>query len=135
MKLSPHFSSAEFACPCCGLDAVAPALVAALEELRAKLGGQPIRVTSGFRCASHNAAVGGARSSQHLAGRAADVAVTGLTGVEIYDAARLVPAFRGFGVAGGYCHLDVRQLGLARWRYASSGRQYAWPMEASHAAD
>jgi hypothetical protein len=134
LKLSAHFASSEFACPCCGLATVVPALVAALEELRAKLG-KLIRITSGFRCASHNAAVGGAKSSQHLAGRAVDVAVAGLTGMEIYEAARRIPAFRGFGVAGAWCHLDVRQLGLTRWKYDSSGRQYAWPMEASHAAD
>jgi uncharacterized protein YcbK (DUF882 family) len=114
---------------------VLPALVVALEELREKLGGKPIRITSGFRCASHNAAVGGAKSSQHLAGRAADITVAGLTGREIYEAARAIPAFRGFGVAGNWLHVDVRPLGLARWKYDSSGRQYAWPMQASHGTD
>jgi uncharacterized protein YcbK (DUF882 family) len=135
MKLSEHFQNSEFACPCCGLAAVVPALVVALEELRAKLGNKPIRVTSGFRCAGHNAAVGGAKSSQHLTGRAVDIAVAGLTGMEIYEAARTIPAFRGFGVAGGWCHLDLRQLGHVRWRYDGHGRQYSWPMEATHAAD
>ena len=35
--------------------------------------GRPIIVTSGYRCKELNAAVGGARNSQHLRGRAADI--------------------------------------------------------------
>jgi uncharacterized protein YcbK (DUF882 family) len=130
MTLSEHFRSSEFACPCCGLAAVVPALVAALEELRTKLGGKPIRITSGFRCASHNAAVGGARSSQHLTGRAADVYVRGMSGLELYALARTIPAFHGFGVGGSWLHVDVRPgPAIARWKYDRDGRQYAWPVE------
>lgn len=128
-QLSAHFKRAEFQCPCgCGLSAVQPALVVALEELRRKIG-MPIRITSGFRCRSHNAAIGGSPASQHLTGRAADIAVAGWTGMDIYHAARGVPGFRGFGVAGGWAHLDVRPSSPARWKYDSSGRHHAWPME------
>ncbi len=35
--------------------------------------GRPIIVTSGYRCKELNAAVGGARNSQHLKGQAADI--------------------------------------------------------------
>ena len=35
--------------------------------------GRPIIVTSGYRCKQLNAAVGGARNSQHLKGQAADI--------------------------------------------------------------
>lgn len=35
--------------------------------------GRPIIVTSGYRCNELNAAVGGARNSQHLKGQAADI--------------------------------------------------------------
>lgn len=35
--------------------------------------GQPIIVTSGYRCARLNAAVGGVANSQHLLGQAADI--------------------------------------------------------------
>ena len=43
-----------------------------LEPLRAAWGG-PIRVTSGYRCDKLNRAVGGAASSAHLRGDAADL--------------------------------------------------------------
>jgi len=38
--------------------------------------GQPIVVTSGYRCAKLNAAVGGVKGSQHLLGQAADIKAT-----------------------------------------------------------
>ncbi|MFC7472298.1 D-Ala-D-Ala carboxypeptidase family metallohydrolase [Actinomadura keratinilytica] len=44
-----------------------------LEALRHALGDKPIRVTSGFRSKSCNAAVGGASNSRHLYGDSADL--------------------------------------------------------------
>lgn len=43
-----------------------------LDPLR-KLWGNPIIVTSGFRCAKLNRAVGGVAKSQHMKGQAADI--------------------------------------------------------------
>lgn len=43
-----------------------------LDPLREKWGA-PITVTSGYRCPKLNAAVGGAKTSQHLLGQAADL--------------------------------------------------------------
>lgn len=43
-----------------------------LDPLR-KLWGKPIIVTSGFRCAKLNRAVGGVAKSQHMKGQAADI--------------------------------------------------------------
>ena len=43
-----------------------------LDKLRDEWG-RPIIVTSGYRCKELNAAVGGARNSQHLKGQAADI--------------------------------------------------------------
>lgn len=43
-----------------------------LEPLR-KMAGVPITVTSGYRCYALNKAVGGAATSQHLRGEAADI--------------------------------------------------------------
>ncbi|MDR1133313.1 MAG: hypothetical protein LBL05_04075 [Synergistaceae bacterium] len=45
-----------------------------IDTLRAAYG-RPIRVTSGWRCARHNAAVGGVDTSYHLIGRAVDISV------------------------------------------------------------
>ena len=47
-----------------------------LEPARAAYG-KPIIVNSGYRCSIHNAVVGGASSSQHMRGEAADLRIEG----------------------------------------------------------
>ncbi|MCL4838886.1 MAG: DUF882 domain-containing protein [Thermoanaerobaculia bacterium] len=137
--LSPHFSRREFRCRCgCGTMDVDPRLVAGLEKLREQLGGRPIIVLSGCRCPEHNAAVGGAAQSQHIAiekvqpGRAADIRAIGLSVVDLYRAAKRVPVFRsgGVGIYPGerFVHVDVREQ-PARWaringRYVGVPDQY-----------
>ncbi len=49
-----------------------------LQPLCDKLG-KPIIITSGYRCSEVNKLVGGASSSQHVRGQAADIVVNGLT--------------------------------------------------------
>ena len=68
-----YFARGEMRCPCCGRGAVALALVLALEDLRS-LYGRPVRITSGWRCQTHNREVGGHPQSRHLIGCAVDVA-------------------------------------------------------------
>lgn len=52
-------------------------IAALLEEIRA-LVGKPVTVSSGYRSAALNAAVGGARNSMHVLGLAADINVPGM---------------------------------------------------------
>lgn len=64
-----------------GIDNTPPAAVEARLEVLAEklldpareLWGASLRVTSGYRCPELNAAVGGAATSQHLQGEAADI--------------------------------------------------------------
>ena len=105
----------EFACRHCGRNRIDPALVAALQELR-NLAGQPINVTSGFRCPEHNRAVGGACHSYHLTGQAVDVRCDALNPAHLADLATRVPPFAdgGIGVYPDHVHLDLR-LKPTRW--------------------
>lgn len=114
MKLSAHFDRAEFRCPCgCGGDTVDGELLYLCEVVRAIVG-KPVTVTSGFRCVDHNAAVGGAENSQHLWGRAADLAVPAPLAV-YQELCTLFPDTYGFGVYGTYIHVDSRGE-KARWQ-------------------
>jgi uncharacterized protein YcbK (DUF882 family) len=121
-----NFKRPEFACKCgCGFDAIDPDLVNGLQWLRAEIG-KPIVITSGCRCAKHNAAERGARGSMHLTGKAADVRVAGMSARQLYAAAREIPQLRGFGVdeERGFLHVDTRAV-PARWCY-TGGRQAPW---------
>jgi hypothetical protein len=44
-----------------------------------------MRVTSGYRCPKLNQAVGGVSTSQHVEGKAADIAVSGMNACDLFD--------------------------------------------------
>lgn len=74
---SAHFSFTEFRCTCkgafykCRYILVKRELLQSLEKYRNLAG--PVGIVSGYRCPDRNKAVGGASSSQHMYGAAADV--------------------------------------------------------------
>ena len=124
MANGPHFSDSELACPHCGVNGCQQRLVDALEAFREKVG-RPVIVNSAYRCAAHNAAVGGTPHSEHMQGLAADIRVDGMTAAEMEAAARMILAIRGIGRADhqNYVHVDVRNtLTLARWCYEPDGK-------------
>ena len=78
-QLSPGFRVREFACKGSDVVLIDDELVVLLQCIREHFG-KPVHITSGYRTAEHNAAVGGSKSSQHLLGRAADFYVEGCAG-------------------------------------------------------
>lgn len=111
---SASFSFADFRCGCggrytgCRVILVRRELFWTLERYRVRVGG-PVRVVSGYRCPTHNRRVGGASSSQHLYGTAADVGYA-LT----YTAAATLRVAAGIGRSGlrpyKVRHLDRRDV-------------------------
>lgn len=114
-RLSPHFVRAEFACKCgCGFDTVDPQTLEILEAVRTHFNA-PVTITSGCRCPTHNRRVGGATSSQHILGRAADIQVQGVAPDEVYDwIAEHFPR-ASLGCYATFTHVDTRSNGPARW--------------------
>lgn len=103
-RLSPHFRREEFDCKDGTRAKPSPELIRKLEVLRGLCGGRPLYIVSGFRTASWNARVGGARNSQHLHNRAADIP----SGYATPEQA-LAAGFHGVGTRGGWVvHVDVR---------------------------
>ena len=120
--LSENFTVREFACKD-GSDPVFvdSELVQLLQAVRDHFQA-PVIVTSGYRTAAHNKAVGGAAYSQHCYGRAADIRVPGVP-VETLTAyaETLLPDTGGIGQypvqpgrTTGWVHLDVRAR-KSRW--------------------
>ncbi|RGB81124.1 YcbK family protein [Faecalibacterium prausnitzii] len=121
-KLAPSFSAREFRCRD-GTDTVMvdEALTVVLQCIREHFG-KPVVITSGYRTAAHNAVVGGAKSSQHLLGRAADIRVPGVSVEDVAAYAEsLMPDWGGVGRypvkagrATGWVHVDTR-ANKSRW--------------------
>lgn len=120
---APHFHFSEFACKCGGRYASCErikadrATIRGLEKYRAALG-TGVGIVSGYRCPSHNRAVGGASQSRHMAGDAVDIQpVMSRTGV------KRLAVFTGIGYQssnGRVRHVDTRPGSVASptmWPY------------------
>ena len=122
-RLAPDFKVRELRCRD-GSDTVMvdETLTVVLQCIREHFG-KPVTITSAYRTPAHNAKAGGAKFSQHLYGRAADIRVQDVSveGVAAY-AESLMPDRGGVGRypvkagrATGWVHVDTR-ADKARWR-------------------
>lgn len=131
MIVTPHFDSTEFSqkaghglmgepYPLHWIPSRLLPLCNELEVLRTVLG-KPVRVISGYRSELYNRAIKGARLSQHIQGRAADIVVSGCTAamvhaccLELHDAGTL--KIGGLGIYPNFVHIDIRPTKrLIRW--------------------
>jgi len=122
-KLSKNFSLWEFKCkdgtavPDDLMDNV-KLLCENLQVLREYIG-KPIRVISGYRSPKYNRRIGGAKRSQHMVAKAADIKITGMTPKEVKDTIIMLikdgkMMKGGIGLYRTFTHYDVRGRN-ARW--------------------
>lgn len=122
--LASCFQVKEFACRASDTILIDDELVVVLQCIREHFG-KPVTITSGYRTASHNAKVGGSRSSQHIQGRAADFWVEGVPVATVAAYAEsLMPGWGGVGRypkdaahptrKTGWVHVDTRP-NKSRW--------------------
>jgi uncharacterized protein YcbK (DUF882 family) len=93
-----------------------------LEVLRAHFN-MPIIVNSGYRSQKHNQLVNGSKTSQHLLGKAADIAIKGVPSAEVADAIEFLIEVGlmkegGIGRYNTFTHYDIRGT-KARWDFST----------------
>lgn len=131
IQLSEHFNCSEFKCKCNIIHnyLISDELITKLEQLFSTLNATKAIISSGYRCAAHDKAVGGNSTGQHTKGTACDIIFYGLDGKPI--SSKIVSCKAqdlGFtGIANikknyTYIHLDVR----------SSGRYYGDEYVSTH---
>ena len=106
------FTKEEMACRHCGECEMDETFMSDLDWLREKYG-KALRITSGFRCADHNATVSSTgRNGPHTTGRAADISIERTNAYELSKIILRGP-FTGVGFAqkGGsrFIHVDTLQ--------------------------
>ena len=123
-QLSKNFKKSEFKCRD-GTD-VPDELMENLKELVENLQvirctiGKPIHVISGYRTPKYNRRIGGARRSQHMKAKAADIIIHGMKPIEVRSVIiKLIKEGKikkgGVGLYKSFVHYDVRGFN-ARWR-------------------
>ena len=113
-SLSANVKVSELACKgngCCSTVLVDELLVEYIQKIRDHFG-KPITITSGYRCATHNARVGGATGSRHNKGQAADIVVQGVAPKKVAQYAESI-GIMGIGLYetnsdGHFVHIDTR---------------------------
>jgi len=124
VPLSKNFKKSEFKCrdgtdvP----DELMPNLLELVENLQIIRDhiGKPIHVISGYRTPKYNRRIGGARKSQHMKAKAADIIIRGMSPVEVR--AIIINLIKekkikkgGVGLYKSFVHYDVRGWN-ARWK-------------------
>lgn len=145
--MSQFFGDSEFTChdgtpvPAEWIDSRLAVLEAMLDKIRAKRGG-PVRVISGYRTEAWNEKIGGAKLSQHVQARAADIAP--ITGAGLFPSELSafnymiqemlthgeLPELGGIGYyPGRWVHVDVRDRPpsghVAMWQGTGIGSEQA----------
>ena len=120
-EVAPHLNWLEIISPDTGQGALHLSLLECWTELRAEID-RPITIYSGFRSLEYNRKVGGSSRSQHLIGRALDVACRGVD-FESDEVKRLLLecGFTGIGTGQNITHVDTRDAPCYFWKYLPRG--------------
>lgn len=82
-------------------------LVELVDDLREQVG-RPAHASSGLRCSVWNEIQGGVSNSRHMAGKALDFSIEGLSGNQLLSLAQSDPRTRyAYIIDGGWVHVDV----------------------------
>jgi len=117
MKVSKYFNRQEFQCKCgCGFAACDVELMYVLDDVREHFNAATT-ITSGCRCEAYNKQIGGATTSMHTKGIAADIIVKDVAPKDVLAyLENKYPDKYGLASSNTFTHIDVRP-NKARWKY------------------
>ena len=110
--VTPHFKINELECHCgCKEMGMVDDMLRILEEIRTEMN-RPLRLSSAFRCQTHNNKISEVKNGAHTIGKAVDVLISGA------DCLRLLESARKHGISGvglsqrgehgrRFCHIDI----------------------------
>ena len=123
MRLTKNFSLSEFDCKD-GSEMPSELLANVLElaenlQVLRDFVGVPIKINSSYRSLSHNANIGGSKSSQHLFAKAADIVIESKSPEQVANIIKVLISEGkmkqgGIGVYNTFTHYDIRGH-KARW--------------------
>lgn len=107
-----YFKREEFACKCgkhCdGYPVEIQEKLVKLADMVREHFGAPVIVSSGIRCKTHNAVVGGVSNSRHLYGKAMDFSVSGYSAALVLDyVEKLSGVNYAYAIDSNYVHMDI----------------------------
>lgn len=101
------FSRDNFACKCCGKNNVDDKVVELCKQIEQSVG-MPLTINSGYRCETHNRAVGGKPNSEHTKGKAVDITCASISKLtKVCETKWQELAIGGFGKYSTFCHVDI----------------------------
>ena len=123
MRLTKNFNLSEFDCKD-GTEMPSELLTNVLElaenlQVLRDFVGVPIKINSSYRSLSHNAKIGGSKSSQHLFAKAADIVIESKSPEQVANIIKVLISEGkmkqgGIGVYNTFTHYDIRGH-KARW--------------------
>ena len=123
MRLTKNFNLSEFDCKD-GTEMPSELLTNVLElaenlQVLRDFVGVPIKINSSYRSLSHNANIGGSKSSQHLFAKAADIVIESKSPEQVANIIKVLISEGkmkqgGIGVYNTFTHYDIRGH-KARW--------------------
>ena len=123
MRLTKNFNLSEFDCKD-GTEMPSELLANVLElaenlQVLRDFVGVPIKINSSYRSLSHNANIGGSKSSQHLFAKAADIVIESKSPEQVANIIKVLISEGkmkqgGIGVYNTFTHYDIRGH-KARW--------------------
>lgn len=115
IQISKNFKLYEFECREGNEVKLDPKLLELTQKLRDRLG-RALKINSAYRTPEYNRKIGGSENSQHILGKAVDIAKPSGMTIDLLASHGKAVGFTGIGKYTWGCHFDVREK-VSQWDF------------------